>query len=249
MKSYGGFVWPRSGPVLAPDWEPTEECGNGLHGLLWGEGDATQLDWRPGAVGLVIEILEYIDLGGKVKFPKGNVVFCGPRAGAIAYVRARAPVGTLVVGTTTAGYRGVATAGDYDTATAGDHGTAVAGYRGVATAGNDGAATAGNHGTATAGHFATATAGDYGTATAGDYGTATAGYYGTATAGDGGTATSGYYGTATAGDGGTLIVKWYDGPRSRCAIAYVGEGGIKPNTPYNYDPAFSWVERHEVRDA
>jgi hypothetical protein len=87
-------------------------------------------------------------------------------------------------------------------------------------------------GTATAGDRGTATAGDYGTATAGDYGTATAGDYGTATAGDGGTATAGYGGTATAGDYGTLVIRWHDRNRARLAVGYVGENGIKPNTPY-----------------
>ena len=38
MTSYGEFVWPELGYVEAPDWEPTETCGNGLHGFLWGEG-------------------------------------------------------------------------------------------------------------------------------------------------------------------------------------------------------------------
>ena len=37
MQSHGGFQWPRSGPVAAPDWNPAPECGNGLHGFLRGE--------------------------------------------------------------------------------------------------------------------------------------------------------------------------------------------------------------------
>ena len=39
MTTYGGFKWPTSGEVVAPDWKPNAECGNGLHGLLWGEGN------------------------------------------------------------------------------------------------------------------------------------------------------------------------------------------------------------------
>lgn len=53
-----------------------------------------------------------------------------------------------------------------------------------------------------------------------------------ATAGNRGTATAGYRGTATAGDEGTLIWKYYDGERPRLHIEYIGENGIKPNTPY-----------------
>ena len=41
MTSYGGFKWPKSGPVKCDDWKPRAECGNGLHGLLWGVGDGS----------------------------------------------------------------------------------------------------------------------------------------------------------------------------------------------------------------
>ncbi len=39
-------------------------------------------------------------------------------------------------------------------------------------------------------------------------------------------------GTATAGDRGTLIITWYDGSRPRRAVGYIGEDGLKPDTPY-----------------
>lgn len=42
-KAYGGFQYPESGPVEAPDWDPRPVCGGGLHGLRWGEGDAERL--------------------------------------------------------------------------------------------------------------------------------------------------------------------------------------------------------------
>lgn len=106
------------------------------------------------------------------------------------------------------------------------HGIDVAGHCGTATAGYLGIATAGRHGTAVAGAYGTAMAGAYGTATVGDFGTATAG--------DRGTATAGYEGKVRAGDGGRLVLEYYvaNGHRYRLAVAYVGEGGIKPNTPY-----------------
>ena len=59
-----------------------------------------------------------------------------------------------------------------------------------------------------------------------------AGNYGTATAGNNGTATAGRYGTATAGDPGTLVLRHWDGHRYRLVVGYVGENGIRPNTPY-----------------
>ncbi len=179
-RSHGGFQWPESGPVSAPDWLPTAKCGNGLHGLLDGVGDAGLLNWAPDARWLVVTVDEadIVDLDGKVKVPRGKVIHCGDRASATAVLDGLGAALLPVVGSTrTAGYAGTATAGDAGTATAGDAGTATAGDAG------------------------TATAGDAGTATAGYAGTATAGYAGTATAGDAGTATAGYAGTATAGDG------------------------------------------------
>ena len=232
MTSYEGFKWPESGHVEAPDWEATDDCRNGLHGFLWGEGNSALADWSPAARWIVAEVSEWIDLNGKVKFPSANVIFCGDRKSATDFLRANGATGAVIGAFATAGYRGTATAGNGGTATAGDRGTATAGREGTATAGNGGTATAGYRGTATAGDMGTATAGDYGTATAGDYGTATAGCLGTATAGYGGTATAGYYGTATAGDRGAICIKWRDGSRYRIAVGYIGEDGLKPNTPY-----------------
>jgi hypothetical protein len=166
MKSCDGFRWPSSGVCAAPDWKPTKACGNGLHGLLWGEGDGELLNWDPSSKWLIVEVIaaDVIDLIGKVKFPRGEVVYSGDRTGATEYIQKhgqpnRAIVGALI----TAGYRGTATAGDGGTATAGDGGTATAGDGGTAAAGDGGTATAGYCGTATAGYGGTAAAGHRGT--------------------------------------------------------------------------------------
>src|SRR5690606_32571503 len=130
MTSYGGFRWPESGPVEAPDWDPWPVCGHGLHGLLWGVGDGVLLDWSLGARWLVVEVDgdSVVDLGGKVKYPRGVVVHCGDRFSATKYIVENGADPARVVGYT---------------ATAGDGGTATAGDRGSATAGNDGTSTAG----------------------------------------------------------------------------------------------------------
>jgi hypothetical protein len=267
MTSHGGFQWPRSGHVAAPDWNPTPKCGGGLHGFLRGEGDGDLADWSSDAVWLVAEVETHVDLEGKVKFPAANVIFAGSRLEAASIVKARYPdaavIGANVAvedrrvavvgfrgtatagdwGTATAGNRGTATAGNRGTATAGRYGTATAGYGGTATAGYEGTATAGDWGTATAGNWGTATAGDWGTATAGNWGTATAGDGGTATAGDWGTATAGNYGKATAGEGGMLQIYYYDrNGRQRLAVAYVGENNILPNVKYRLDGNAKFVE-------
>ena len=237
LTSYNGFRWPASGRVMAPDWKPVNNCGSGLHGLLWGEGDGSHLSPAADARWLVVGVAEdsLIDLYGKVKFPEGEVVFCGDREGAIADIIQRGADPSKVC------YNRVYV-GDGKTAAAGDYGTAIAGIYGTATAGKGGAAIAGIYGAATAGYRGTATAGDYGTATAGNWGTAIAGIYGTAiaciyctaTAGDSGTATAGDGGTAIAGGSGQIRIEYHDlkATRYRTAIGYVGEKGIKPNTPY-----------------
>jgi hypothetical protein len=136
----GAFRWPESGPVEAPDWDPIPECGKGLHGLLWGEGKGELLCWDTDARWLVVEVAAnvVVDLGGKIKFPRGVVVHCGNLSSATQYLSERAPDRAVVGRTATAGDWGTATAGYRGTATAGDQGTATAGYRGTATAGDQG---------------------------------------------------------------------------------------------------------------
>ena len=119
MTSHGGFVWPRDGEVAAPDWESTAECGNGLHGLLWGAGDGTLVSTDPDAVWVVAEVdaSDVVELVGKVKVPRAFVVFAGARDVAVALVQAHAPAGTAVVwGTATAGYGGLIAITYYDNA-------------------------------------------------------------------------------------------------------------------------------------
>ena len=118
MTSYGGFKWPRKGLVTCSDWEPTYKCGNGLHGLLNGEGNGSLLNWSGDAVWLVVMVEESAILSGqgdltdKCKFPCGTVVFSGARDKAIAeMVKRGANLAKIVGGTATAGDRGTATAG------------------------------------------------------------------------------------------------------------------------------------------
>ena len=70
------------------------------------------------------------------------------------------------------------------------------------------------------------------------------GALGSATAGYSGTATAGSWGTATAGYRGELRIRWYDAEsnRYRTEIAYVGENGIKANTPYHLNDKHEFVE-------
>src|SRR5690554_5202274 len=110
MESYRGFKWPESGPVECPDWNPEPECGSGLHGWLWGEGDGYLGNWSNDAKWLVVEVDEcdIIDLNGKAKFPRGVVAFCGDRAGATGFLRTHDPnsaTRSIIGGTAKAGDR------------------------------------------------------------------------------------------------------------------------------------------------
>ncbi|TWB00393.1 DUF7666 domain-containing protein [Gluconacetobacter diazotrophicus] len=231
-----GFAWPDQvgAEIVAPDWSAVKECGHGLHGWLYGQGDHSCVDyWRnDDARWYVLEVrnTDLVMLGGKCKFPRAIVRFIGSMREAAAFIRANETKAqtVAVIGAEIS---------------VGDRESCIVGSLGTATAGNGGAATAGDSGTATAGYGGTATAGDSGTATAGNRGTATAGNRGTATAGNRGAATAGDGGTATAGDHGEIRIRYRDtkSERYRTVVGYVGEDGIKPNVKYrlNADHKFS----------
>ena len=155
MSAHGGFVWPRSGPVECPDWQPTKACGNGLHGLLRGCGRGSLLNWDEGAMWLVVEILasDVIDLDGKIKVPRGRVLFAGVRLEALALMQRLGHLDEAAVGATLTG-------GDGATLTGGDRATLTGGV-GATLTGGDGA-------TLTGGYRATLTGGDRATLTGGD---------------------------------------------------------------------------------
>ena len=250
MHSSYGFFWPESGPVECSDWDPKPKCGHGLHGLLHGEGDGSLLDWDLAAKWLIVEVENYTDLDGRVKFERGNVVYCGDHARAVAILQEVYPDAAVVGGTATAGYGGIATAGyqgkaavgNYGTATVGDYGKVTVGDHSTATAGYQGIATAGYQGKAEVGGCGTATVGNRGTAMAGDCGIATAGYRGTVTAGGWGKATVGEYGVATAGDWGIIQIHYCDSDgRERIKTGYIGEDGLLPNVPYRLDDNHNFV--------
>ena len=147
MSSANGFVWPGVGEIAeAPDWKKNKNCGNGLHGWLYGQGDCSSSSYwsHEGARWLAVEVEEssIVTLGGKCKFPRGKVVFVGERHEAAAFVMAHEPraANVAIIGL-------VAATGDGGVVQVGALGSATAGYRGTATAGDSGTATAGEYGT------------------------------------------------------------------------------------------------------
>lgn len=145
-KSHGGFQWPLEvgATCTAPDWSPENECGHGLHGALWGEGDGDLFSWDSDALWMVVETdaASVVDLGGKVKFPSCVIRHVGDRMTATAYL-ANYRKGAIIGGTSTSGFRGTSTSGDRGTSTSGDCGTSTSGDRGTSTSGYRGTSTSG----------------------------------------------------------------------------------------------------------
>ena len=133
----GRFQWPDvGGTVEAPDWDPNPErdCGGGLHGLLWGCGNAQFLSEGHAYKWLVVAVdpvdIADPDAPGKIRFRAAEVVLVTEdRSEAVAYLDANgAALLPTVFGTATAGYSGTATAGYSGTATAGLEGILAVGW-------------------------------------------------------------------------------------------------------------------------
>lgn len=211
---------------------------------------------------LEIDEADYLESDGFVKFSRGTVISNAPPKETCKFLSGLGlPVPSSLAKMSIAGdwetaitdSWGVSIAGSNSRAESGKygfsfvkHGAAVSGESGIAAT-TGGEAIAGNRGIAVSRNLS-ATAGECGiaiaseefqTATVGDRGLAIAGMLvqagGKAIAGDGGIAMTqggGPNGTAQAGEDGLLAMLWNDGRRDRLAVAYVGEEGIAPDTPY-----------------
>ena len=146
--SYGGFQYPESGHVECPDWSPEQTCINGLHGWLWGIGDYALKNMNHGSKWIVIEVdkEDIIELNGKVKCPRGKVVFCGTWVEAYLIVRENTPIDIAAAieysgHAAATGYSGHAAATGYSghAAATGNQGHACClGLNGTAMAGENG---------------------------------------------------------------------------------------------------------------
>ena len=180
-----GFVWNTEiGAVnTAPDFQPTQEYGNGLHGWENGIGDATVSSYNDSPLWLVLDVPSLIQLDGKVKFESCIVVFKGSKSECAKYLYDQGIRGAII------GLTG-------DFAEGGD-------YSALSTFESNRTQTAGNNSTQTAGSNSTQTAGDYSTQTAGSDSTQKAGNRSVISC----------YNRCkvTAGIGSTITHRWYDG--------------------------------------
>jgi len=211
LTAYNDFQWPESGPVEALDWDPEPECGHGLHGYLWGQGDGIHLDWDISAKWLVVEVKwsEIVSLEDKVKFPRGNVVHCGDQLSATNYLLAHGAQGPVIGSTMVVGHNGSVETGVLGTSIAGDHGVATSQKDGRAITGDHGKSTTFPYGISISGHRGEATSGDHGYSMVASKGFAQTGTGGISIAGYEGKAVSGYAGCSLTQDNGTAISEHY----------------------------------------
>ncbi|MDQ3203921.1 MAG: hypothetical protein M3Q94_17435 [Pseudomonadota bacterium] len=161
MTSHGRFQWPSDvgSFVEAPDWVKSDECGNGLHGWLFGQGDAGASSSinKANAKWLVVEVPlpSIVALGGKVKFPSCTIRHIGDKLSATQYLVEHEPraASVSVIGITLTG---------------GDDSTLTGGYCSTLTGGNRSTLTGGDCSTLTGGNDSTLTGGDDSTLTGGD---------------------------------------------------------------------------------
>ena len=264
MSSKNGFIWPTSGPVECSDWEPTDECGNGLHGWLHGHGDGNVSNYTADdCKWLVVKVKNkyIIDLADKVKFKKGTVVFCGDRKGATDYLITNDPIASTkpVIGSEihTLKRYSQAIGTDFSNVSVKDNSLAVSRYRGVSNGEEFSVCISGKYGKAISGVDSLSYTDDNGESISRRYGVSISGYNGKSFSGDCGIAISSYFGTSKCGDvgisvsreGGSvsagqggIIIQYRETSRWHFAIGRIGEGGLEPNVAYTLDKHYNFVK-------
>jgi len=240
LTSFNEFQWPASGPVEAPDWDPTPFCGHGLHGLLWGEGDHGHLVSVFPQKYLVVEVEESEVVAiprwqqnRMVKFPRGNVVYCGSRSGAAQFIQQARPeaqvAGLVQVGEEAKSFNLGLSVALEGSAESGFDGVAVA-LRGSATV-KTGMALAGHNCQAEAGFQGIAVSGEHGKSLTGAEGLSVSSYQGHAASGTSGVAVGGSGAQTSAGSWGLAVTSGVRG------LAKVGYGGFAVVGPYGWASA------------
>ena len=231
--SHNGWKYPLTvgAMVEAPDWNPKAECGGGLHGLLWGQGDTSLLCWDSDAWWQVFECdaADVVEIDkAKCKFRRGVQVFLQqglspgfPLAQAYLIANDSRKSPSSVIGD----YSKAASSGDYSKA-----------------------ASSGNYSTAASSGYGSkaASSGDYSkAASSGDGSTAASSGYGSTAEASGSRTVAmvaGPGGRARAGVAGAFALAWLDGERIRIAVGHVGEDGIEADTWYRVGEAGKLVK-------
>ena len=261
--SYGDFQWPTEigSIVKCPDWKPTKECGNGLHGLLDGLGDLFLLSSSIDAIWQVVEVdrSQCIELGGKVKFPECKLVYSGDMLGAlmlfvdynVQQLKSDDDCAGLV---STEDYSHLAASGYNSRLAASGYYSQLAASgtnSQLAASGNNSqlAASGTNSQLAASGNNSqlAASGNNSQLAASGDFSrVVTSGYYCRLSASGKGSIVmcAGDANTVSAGENGTIVLsKWNNiAKRHEVRVGYIGENGLKPNVAYELDQNFEFVE-------
>lgn len=216
-----GFHWPKPGQVECPhvdctDWNPDPKSDSGFRGLLWGVGmehDFIRM-WDKDDQWVVVLVDEadlIVYLHNEVRYPRGEVVFCGDRKGATDYILANGGAGKAVVGA-------FVSVGDCQMAVSGVSGASTSGFGGISVSGDFGAALS------EAGGLSMSCG--WGVSMSGDFGVTLSGVGGEATAGK---------------NGNIQIWYFDETGRRRLAVGYIGENGLEPNVPYKLNEKHEFV--------
>ena len=257
MSAYGGFVYPTSGKVWAEDWDETPECGKGLHGWLWGEGDDSLAIGEEGSrlwMVILVDGAKIVPLNGKVKFPEGEVVFCGDCETAVKTIQWFAPAGTKINRSTNiGGYRSTNSGGNGSTNSGGNESTNSGGDRSTNSGGDGSTNIGGNESTNSGGYRSTNSGGyrstniggDESTNSGGDRSTNIGGNESTNSGGDGGSVVVGEtFAKCKAGIGGLLVFRYYcdEADGYRLKFAEVDGVKIRENIFYTLSKSLEIVE-------
>lgn len=242
--------------VEDPYWKPTKECGNGLHGFLYGEGSGGLAHWNSNDLWYVLSVDEdqIIILGeDKIKFKKGYIVFIGNRKDATDYIYSRTKNKKIIGGVRASfkikensysGYRGISYS---------EEGNSISKSHGISIT-KIGKSTSEACGISIT-ERGLAKSGDYGISIADDSGESNSGSYGISIVKESGSASSGrhgvsfgeYWAKVKSGIYGNLICKFYDKniKTYRFATAFVDGVKIKSDTWYKVNDKGEFYEYNE----
>ena len=228
--SYGGFIWPTEiGTIVTcQDWNEEAKCGNGLHGLLDGFGDYSLLSEHFDAIWQIVEVDrdKCIELDGKVKFQSCKLVYSGTMAVALTKM-SDYQIDLLIESNSIISSKLAASSyRDSKLAASGESSKlAASGYNSKL------AASGYNSKLAASGEFSKLAASGYSSqlAASGEFSIAIC---------------AGLNGIASAGENGCIALTWWDDTKSsyRIEVGYIGENGIKPNTPYRLNDEHKFEE-------
>jgi hypothetical protein len=243
---YGGFPWPETGPVHAPEkwdsswgeepdeflggFDPDIKCGAGLHGLEEGDfsSDWTLLNWDIDAQAMLVvaDKTKIARVSGKVKFQSGIVrKLVSLAEGLCAVFCQRKHIEAEVTRISNEAKKDNDPANPVDTgydsrlaASGYDSRLAASGYASrLAASGDDSRlAASGNASQLAASGYASRLA---------------------ASGNDSVAVSAGRCSRAKAGKNGAIALTWHDGSRPRIAVGYVGENGIEADTWYQVNDA------------